>query len=315
MAQSTRRTSGNRTNPYERSSYTNNSNNQAVGVNRKTIERRETKVPVLGIIACVATLILGILLGYFINSLFNTKTVEDPIRSVLSEAELSTVVATYKYNGQIYQITAKDAIEDASTVEAQRRTDGLYNAPTADMILSRARNEILAKLVKDNGITISQEEANQFALDTMGTSDISELASSYGISETAMQRMLVESAGAMKLYSRIAGTGNAPQEPVPPDNADTETANYAYAEYIKGLLGSLWNYETNTWADTNNEYYRALSNMVFSADSANFEAAEAAFGVAYAAYLNSNTSDTEKWINFLNQYLDNAAINIYTLHS
>ena len=45
----------------------------------------------------------------------------------LSENELNTVVATMSYEGKTYDITAQEAIEATSTLDAMKNDDGTYN--------------------------------------------------------------------------------------------------------------------------------------------------------------------------------------------
>ena len=71
------------------------------------------------IVAAVVCLVLGGVVGHFCfngTSSLGSQT--------LQEADLDTVVARYTYNGQTYEITAKDAITQSSSLDSAANDDG-----------------------------------------------------------------------------------------------------------------------------------------------------------------------------------------------
>lgn len=86
------------------------------------------------IVAAVVCLVLGGVVGHFCfngTSSLGSQT--------LQEADLDTVVARYTYNGQTYEITAKNVITQSSSLDSAANDDGSYTVPTADNIIDLAQ--------------------------------------------------------------------------------------------------------------------------------------------------------------------------------
>ena len=264
-------------------------------------------------------LLVGLLVGFLATFLLmNGRTSAPvPVAATLSEGQLDTVVGTYRYGDETYKITAREAILGTASLESVKNDDGTYDAPTSDMVLSYARNRILALMVEKHGITVSDDEVAQYALDIVGTDDMALVADYFDMEEDQAREIMAEAAAVRKLRESVTSTPSvpAPQEPTPPADGDTEVGNADYANYIIALLGSHWDAATGTWADTDNAYYAVLQNMQFAPGLANYEAAEAAYGVAYQEYAASTQDASATWTDFVNQYLDQGSISIATLRS
>ena len=134
--------------------------------------------------------------------------------------------------------------------------------------------------------------------------------------EDQATRLLTEAAGVRKLRDQVtSGATAAPEAPKAPEDGDTEVTNATYAAYVIGLLGSHWDAAHGTWLDTDNDYYAALADLPLSPTSASYETALAAYGVAYAQYLASGKTASELWDDYVNQFMDKAAVTIDTLRS
>ena len=214
--------------------------------------------------------------------------------AALTEAELDTVVATYTYAGETLSITARDAIEDSTSVEAVKNDDDTYAAPTADMILTCARNQILARLVAEAGIEVSDEDVDKEFVDAVG-----------------------DAVAVAKLRGQVAGSvGEAPQPPTAPaDEEDATAATEEYGSYVAGLLGESWDAASQTWADTDNAYYQALAASDFDGIAASYQTAQTAYYVAYALYQEQVAEQRAVWTDYVNGYLGQATISIATLRS
>lgn len=267
----------------------------------------------------IIMLLVGLLVGFLATFLFmNGRTSAPvPVAATLSEGQLDTVVGTYRYGDETYKITAREAILGTVSLESVKNDDGTYDAPTSDMVLSYARNRILALMVEEHGITVSDDEVAQYALDIVGTDDMALVADYFDMEEDQAREIMAEAAAVRKLRESVTSSPSvsAPQEPTPPADGGTEVGNAEYANYIIGLLGSHWDAATGTWADTDNAYYAVLQNMQFAPGLANYEAAEAAYGVAYQEYVASTQDASATWTDFVNQYLDQGSISIATLRS
>lgn len=237
--------------------------------------------------------------------------------AALTEAELDTVVATYTYAGETLTITARAAIEDSTSVEAVKNDDGTYAAPTADMILTCARNQILTRLVAEAGIEVSDEELAAYAEQTLGTGDFAEIAAYYQMDEDHARRIVGDAVAVAKLRDQVAGSvGDAPQPPTAPaDEEGATSATEEYGSYVAGLLGESWDAASQTWADTDNAYYQALAASDFDGTAASYQTAQTAYYVAYALYQEQVAEQRAVWTDYVNGYLGQATISIATLRS
>lgn len=281
------------------------------------------------ILTSLVCLLAGLVIGVFVLSRF----VDLPLRTVastLSESQLdSTIVGTYTYEGTVYQITARQAIEDSVSLTSRLTDSGSYLSPSSDMILSYARNAILSQEVAARGITVTDSDLQTYLATYAGNTDLATVAAQYSMDEDQARRLMIEAAGVMKLRQQVTGSTtdtSAIAAPVAPADGNSETTNQAYALYIIGLLGANWDSVNNTWANTTNAFYLALQNAVFTAAGANYEAAEIAYSVAVSLQAqtgatgtsgSSGTSGTgnDQWISYVNTLLSEGAITIYTLQA
>lgn len=263
-------------------------------------------LPVL-IGSAVAALAIGVVVGHFaLGGLGagNGKT-------TLAESDLDSAVATYTIDGKSNKITAREAIESTTTLDAAKNDDGTYAVPSADTILSCARNRILTAQVEAEGITVSDDDMKAYAKETMGSDDIETIASQYGMEKDAAEKLLKEAAGVKKLYEKIVDTDSL-TAPTAPEEGKTEAE---YGKYIVGLLGDEWDAKKDTWAKTDGDYYSALGEQKFSSKSATYDQANAAYYVAYQKYSTEYSAASAKWTTYVNERLSKASIQINTLAS
>lgn len=154
-------------------------------------------VPLVAIIvAAVVCLVLGGVVGHFCfngTSSLGSQT--------LQEADLDTVVARYTYNGQTYEITAKDVITQSSSLDSAANDDGSYTVPTADNIIDLARNQIMQKVVDAQGITVSDDDMDAYAQQYLGSTDYATIASNYNMDEDSVRNLVRQSCALSKLRS------------------------------------------------------------------------------------------------------------------
>ena len=267
------------------------------------------------LIGLIVGLLVGGLVVFFVAGM--TAGVPTPIAGSLQESQLDTVVGTYRYQNDTYEITAREAIAGTRSLASMRNGDGTYQTPSTDMVIAQARNEILAKLVSDNGIEVSGEEVAAYAREVVGTDDMAAVAAYFSMDEAQAQQALTEAASVRKLRESVVGSSVSVLEaPAYPADGATEVGTAAYADYIIGLLGSNWDSEAGTWANTDNPYYTSLQNKVFAPGSASYDAAQAAYAVALEqSGASSSSSSRDAWVAWLNQYLDEASIAVATLRA
>ena len=277
--------------------------------------RRKGVHPAIAIVIAVLALALGAVLGmFFLGHLIDRP--QQTISANLTESQLDESVGTYTYEGKLYDITARQAIEDSVSLESVRQDDGTYTAPTADMIMSYARNRILADKVAASGITVSEDDLDAYLQELAGTTDLTQIANTYHMGVDQARTILTEAAGVKKLRDQVIGeVPTAPQAPQAPEDGNTETANGDYATYIIGLLGDNWDSSKGTWANTDNVFYTVLKDATFSADSANYEAAQLAYYVAYQQYQSTTSTVGAQWTDYVNQFMVDGAVTVNTLLS
>ena len=181
------------------------------------------------IVAFVVAIVIAAVVGFFIgNGGFGGKGVGS---ATLSEDQLDSTVASYSYNGKKSDITAREAIESQYSLDTVKDDDGNYTAPSADVILSYVRNQILLDAAEDEGITVSSKEMKQYAEDSIGTSDYKTMATQYGVSKDQAKQIVRQSATLQKLYKKKVGDSSAsmPTAPTEPADGNEETASKDYA--------------------------------------------------------------------------------------
>ena len=200
-------------------------------------------------------------------------------------------------------------------VDTVKDDDGNYTAPSADVILSYVRNQILLDAAEDEGITVSSKEMKQYAEDSIGTSDYKTMATQYGVSKDQAKQIVRQSATLQKLYKKKVGDSSAsmPTAPTEPADGNEETASKDYADYIINLVGDEWDSSKGTWKDADSTYAKAFADDAFTADSATYKQAMTAYYTAYQQYSSQASSASSKWTEYANGLYAKANISIYGL--
>ena len=261
----------------------------------------------------VVAVVIAAVVGFFIgNGGFGGKGVGS---ATLTEDQLDSTVASYSYNGKKSDITAREAIESQYSLDTVKDSDGNYTAPSADVILSYVRNQILLDAAEDEGVTVSSKEMKQYAEDSIGTSDYKTMATQYGVSKDQAKQIVRQSATLQKLYKKKVGDSSAsmPTAPTEPADGNEETASKDYADYIINLAGDEWDSEKGTWKDADGTYAKAFADDAFTADSATYKQAMTAYYTAYQQYSSQASSASSKWTEYANSLYAKANISIYGL--
>lgn len=276
------------------------------------LAKKSVSMPVC-VIAIVIALVLGGVVGHFAFGSIGSASG----KTTLTEKDLDTTVGTMTYEGKTEKITARDAIEATTSLTAAKNDKGEYNAPSADSVLSVARNKVLAQAVEKEGIKVTDDDVKAFAESTLKSSDFKTLATQYSMTEDQVKKLVTQSAGVKKLREKVIGANNltAPTAPTAPKDGNTATASAEYAKYIIDLLGDEWDANKGDWAKTDGAYYAALKNEKFSADSATYAQAQAAYYVAYQKYSTESSNINAKWTKYVNERLSKASIQVNSLAS
>lgn len=261
---------------------------------------------------CVVALVVGVLCGHFLLSSGSGKATGS---TTISESDLDSTIATYTYNGSSHAITAREVIEQNGSIENQANDDGSYNVPSADDVLSYARNAVVLEEANAQGISVTDDDVSAYAQSTLGTDDYATIGSNYGLDEDATKSLLHDAAVIKKLRHSVVTTTvpDQPTAPTAPSDGNEDTTSADYAQYIIGLAGDEWDSANNTWASTDGTYYSALSTYSISNDSASYAAAEQAYYVAYSNYSAAASQASSEWTTYVNTLLSKTSIQIGSL--
>jgi hypothetical protein len=234
----------------------------------------------------------------------------------LSEDELDDPVGAYVYDGQVVPVTARAVLEGTSGLAAALNDDGTYAAPTADAVLEQARNQVMAQLVADAGIEVSDDDIVSYIQSTFGIDTVAEVAQYYNLSEDEAWAVLRDSVGLVKLRDQVVGESPAvPSAPVAPDDGDTETPTAEYGAYVAELVGDAYDADTNTWTDPDGAYAQSLALTEFDGAAASYTTAQTAYYAAYYLYQQQTVEQLSAWRDYVNGYLDGCVFAAGTLRS
>ena len=226
-------------------------------------------------------------------------------------------MATLTYAGTTEGITAREIIMANGSLETAMNEEGNYYLPSADAVLSTARNRVIDHEAANRGITVSDEDLAAFAEQNLGSSDYASIAQSYGMDEQSVIDVLRSSATMQKLRAEVVGTTSTAVMPEAPaelaEDADASEPAAEYADYIISLVGDEWDAAKGDWAAPTGPYATALANYEITADGATYEAAQVAYYVAYQKYSEEASSTSRAWTDYVNGLLANAQIEISTL--
>ena len=267
------------------------------------------------IVIAVAALAVGVLLGHFVIGGGGAVSLSG--KTTISEGDLDSPIASYTYDGKTTNVSAREVIEQSSSLDAAKQDDGTYAVPSADDVLAYARNAIVLQVASDQGLSVSDEERDQYAQDMLQTTDYATVAANYGIPEDTVKKIVSDSALMKKLRDSVVTTElpTMPDAPTAPDDGNTDTATQDYATYVISLLGDEWDATNNTWARTDGSYYAALSSYPISNESATYAAAQAAYYVAYSNYSTASSQVSSEWTTYVNTLFCKASIQIESLQA
>ncbi len=236
--------------------------------------------------------------------------------ATLTEDQLDSAVATWTYNGATKNITAREAIESRYSLDAVKSTDGTYAAPSGEMILGYARNQILVSEAENRGLSVSDEDLETYANERLGTTDFAAIAKQHGVSEDQAKQIVRENALIGQLYEQIVpdvSGATMPEAPAEPADGNEKALTKDYADYIISLLGKNWDSEKATWASEDNEYYAALKDSTFTAEGASYADAQTAYIVAYQLYAKEAQTAKQAWTTFASELYAKANVNLFGL--
>ena len=243
-------------------------------------------------------------------------------QTTLTEEQLDEPVATYSIGDETFEVTAREAILQQSSLENAKVGEGVYAMPSTESVISAARTAILGREIESRGITVSDEELDAYVGETFGTTDYAALATEYRMDEETVRARLRESAAMAKLREQViqASETTEPAPPAAPADGNRVTASADYAAYIIALAGEEWSAEKGSWVNYDGPYAQALREYDVTADAATYEAAEVAYNLAYQSWAASDAgaasaSEAQQWTDYVNGLLSKAHLAVGSLAS
>ncbi len=229
--------------------------------------------------------------------------------TTIGEDDLDRVVATYVVGDEVFEITARDAIAQSSSLDAIRNADGSYAVPSVESVIAAARAAVVMREVEARGITVSDEEIAAYALETFDTDDYGALATAFSMDDQTLHDRLRESACMAKLRSQVVTVEAVPpEEALGPEDGNLEAASEDYANYVIALAGDEWDSERGTWASSEGPFATALKDYDVRSDMATYGAAMTAYNVAYQLYSANTVTANTQWTEFVNGLLSQASL-------
>ena len=139
----------------------------------------------------VAALVVGVLCGYFL--LGGGSSISLSGKTTLTGDQLDSTIATYTYNGKTVDVTARQVISQSKSVDSAANSEGTYDVPVADDVVSYARNAIVLQAAKDQGISVTDDDLSAYANQMFQTDDYATIASKYGIDEDTAKQTISDS--------------------------------------------------------------------------------------------------------------------------
>lgn len=240
--------------------------------------------------------------------------------TTITEAQLDEPVATYTVGEETFEVSARQALLQQSSLENAKVGEGSYVMPSTESVISAARTAILMREVESRGITVTDEELDAYVSETFGGTDYAALATEYRMDEETLKTRMRESAALAKLRAQVveASESSEPQPPAAPADGNRATESADYAAYIIALAGDEWNAKTGAWVNYDGPYASALRELDVRADAASYEAADVAFNIAYQRWAESaQEGDTpaQQWTNYVNGLLSQANLAVSSLVS
>lgn len=280
-------------------------------------QRRRRNGALRTILLMLVALLVGVAVGVFAYPRipFPGSQAALPGRITVTEAELDTPLGTYTYQGNTTAVTVREAIEETMSLDAARNADGTYTIPSADAVLSIARNHFLLIEADSRGIAASDEDALAYARDTWQTDDLPAVAASYNMSEEQVKELMRRAATIKKLRDEVVTTKSIlePTPPAAPEAGQEDVMLPEYAQYIMGLIGDEWDANANSWAREDGPFHEQLKNFTISNDEATYSAAQAAYYVARTQYAAVEQQIAKEWTAYVNQILSEVTADLGTL--
>ena len=224
----------------------------------------------------------------------------------VSSDELDATFGSYQVGDEVVEVSVREAITEVGSLGTYQRPDGSFQLPAADSVLAIARDRLLAQEAERLGFVASESDMVAYAEEVMGTSDMAEIAKTYGMDEDGARASLMRSASIAKLRDSVVDDVVVPDLPAAPEAVEEGSEDVflaKYGAYVCELAGDEWNAAANTWAKEGGPYREALRDYTISNDGATYSAALAAYEVARSLHAEAQAVVAQQWTDYVNEIL------------
>lgn len=191
----------------------------------------------------------------------------------------------------------------AGEVERGMSVEGKATDPAAEIVLERARIEIIASQASEQA---SDEDALAWVNDSTGYSDVASWANNLQIDEKDALEVARTAATANNWLAKEAGTpeeltwvGRPDLPEAPTGDADIDARTEEYLNYIKGLAGDKYDDKEAGW-----------SELVKGEGGATYDEAMAAYSKAYENWAGARWEAQNAEDDIANQVLESAKLEL-----
>lgn len=270
--------------------------------------------------AIVAGLVVAVAVGggvtYGVSHAMGPKALD---RTTMSANDAQGVVlASYSYKGQRHDVTAKDVLDWSGYSNGD---DQSYDVPPASSVLSYVQTEVLSKAAEDEGLSVSDDDIQNYLNESYGGTSLSDAAKGANLTEDQMRSYLSNYIIQQKLYDKVVGDDakNLKSEPAGPStpgdgNYDNKTKDYA--DYVVNLAKSMgeWDDSKGTFSD-GSKIGDSLKDTDFSTDGASYNEAAAAYYAAYQEYQPQAQAVAGKWKDYQNNVFKDVVLTMYAVET
>ena len=258
----------------------------------------------------IACAIGGGVVGYLAN---NPRTVDMTAKTTLTTDELDTVVGRVEFDGKVTDITARQAIMLNGTLDGDS-----HDYPSADAVLSTARNIVMEADAKKRGIQADDEVLSEFMTDLLGSSDYETVAQQYQLDVDSLKALVRASYYSQEVRKQVIGTSTPTpvDPPETPDKDKEDIATRGYYDYIIESAGDEWDAKKGSWADEKGDFAVMLgSSKTFDPKGkvATYDDALGAYQVLGGRYSAEASAQDTLWNDYMKKLLSGARISVYSL--
>lgn len=268
----------------------------------------------LAVVTAIACAICGYALGRLSQSTVMPRPNQE-FKATLDSSDLDMVVGRVTFDGKTSDITARQVIMLNGNLNY---ADQGY--PSAEMVVSTARNLVLEADAEKRGITADDETLSAFMKEMLGGDDYESVAKQYQVDVESLKELLHSSYITQEIRKAVIGK-DMPElaaPPTEPGDGENGKATAEYFDYVVKAAGDEWDAKKGAWVSDTGDFAVALgSSKTFDPEkkTATYDDALSAYQVLSTRYSAEASSYDTLWEEYLNGLMSKAQVSVYSLSS